>query len=124
MHDGGPVERADQEGDDLEMDDQRMHGPPFEPIVQIRSPRVYGSFPTLFGAPLAETEQDLKDADIALLGVPWCSPTTPGSFGSPSIGTLMSVPKRGSCIDWHGFIGDPDLRQRFLVEHFLGETIY
>jgi hypothetical protein len=56
MHDGGPVERADQEGDDHEMDDQRMHGLPFDPIVQIRSPRVYGSFPTLFGAPLAGTE--------------------------------------------------------------------
>lgn len=80
MGDWAPVERAYQEGEDCAMDDQRMHGPPFEPVVQMRSPRVYGSFPTLFGAPLAETEQDLKGADVAFLGVPWRAPTTPGSF--------------------------------------------
>src|SRR5215216_4935420 len=62
------------------MEEQPSHVPPFEPVVQMRSPRVYGSFPTLFGAPLAETEQDLKGADVAFLGVPWRAPTTPGSF--------------------------------------------
>ncbi len=62
------------------MDDKSAHEPPFEPIVEMRLPRVYGSFPTLFGAPLAETEQDLKDADVAFLGVPWRAPTTPSSF--------------------------------------------
>ena len=66
------------------MDDSSRHDPtprpPFEPIVEMRSPRVYGSFPTLFGAPLAETERDLEDADVAFLGVPWRAPTTPSSF--------------------------------------------
>jgi arginase family enzyme len=46
----------------------------------MRLPRVYGSFPTLFGAPLAETEHDLAGADVAFLGVPWRAPTTPKSF--------------------------------------------
>src|SRR5918911_2298547 len=62
------------------MDDQSAHGSLSEPIVQMRLPRVYGSFPTFFGAPLAETEQDLKSADVAFLGVPWRAPTTPSSF--------------------------------------------
>ena len=62
------------------MDDQPAHGPPFEPVVEMRLPRVYGSFPTFFGAPLAETEQDLRGADVAFLGVPWRAPTTPSNF--------------------------------------------
>src|SRR5215212_5726811 len=62
------------------MEEQPSHVPPFEPIVQMRSPRVYGSFPTLFGMPLAETEEDLRGADVAFLGVPWRAPTTPSSF--------------------------------------------
>ena len=62
------------------MEEQPSHVPPFEPIVEMRSPRVYGSFPTLFGMPLAETEEDLRAADVAFLGVPWRAPTTPSSF--------------------------------------------
>ena len=62
------------------MEEQPPHVPPLEPIVEMRSPRVYGSFPTLFGMPLAETEEDLRSADVAFLGVPWRAPTTPSSF--------------------------------------------
>src|SRR5919199_3476491 len=62
------------------MEDRPVHRAPSEPMVEMRLPRVYGSFPTLFGAPLAETEQDFKDADVAFLGVPWHAPTTPSSF--------------------------------------------
>src|ERR671926_1429715 len=62
------------------MEDRPVHRAPSEPIVEMRLPRVYGSFPTLFGAPLAETERDLKDADVAFLGVPWHAPTTSSSF--------------------------------------------
>jgi agmatinase len=62
------------------MEDQPPHGPPFEPVVEVRSPRVYGSFPTLFGTSLAETREDLRGADVAFLGVPWRAPTTPSSF--------------------------------------------
>ncbi|MDQ3913164.1 MAG: hypothetical protein M3305_15620 [Actinomycetota bacterium] len=46
----------------------------------MRSPRVYGSFPTLFGMPLADTKEDLEGADVAFLGVPWRAPTTPSSL--------------------------------------------
>ena len=62
------------------MEDQPAHGPTFEPVVEVRSPRVYGSFPTLFGMPLADTKGDLGGADVAFLGVPWRAPTTPSSF--------------------------------------------
>ena len=54
--------------------------PPSEPAVQMLSPRVYGSFPTLFSSPLAETREGLRGADAAFLGVPWRAPTTPKSF--------------------------------------------
>src|SRR5919202_5266490 len=62
------------------MNDPPAHQPRFEPIVEMRLSRVYGSFPTFFGAPLAEMEQDLRDADVAFLGVPWRAPTTPSTF--------------------------------------------
>ncbi len=54
--------------------------PPSEPVVQMLSPRVYGSFPTLFSSPLAETREGLRGADAAFLGVPWRAPTTPKCF--------------------------------------------
>jgi guanidinopropionase len=62
------------------MENQPMHGRPFEPVVEMHSPRVYGSFPTLFGTPLVETKEDLRGVDVAFLGVPWRAPTTPSSF--------------------------------------------
>ena len=62
------------------MEDRPEHQVPSEPFVEMRLPRVYGSFPTLFGTPLAETEQELRGADIAFLGVPWRAPTTPSGF--------------------------------------------
>jgi hypothetical protein len=37
--------------------------------------RVYGSIPTLFGAPLAESPDALRQANVAFLGVPWRAPT-------------------------------------------------
>ena len=37
------------------MEEQPSHVPPFEPIVEMRSPRVYVSFPKLFVMPLADT---------------------------------------------------------------------
>lgn len=50
------------------------------PLVETNYPRFYGSFPTLFGAPLAETEERLADADVAFVGVPWRAPTAPSTF--------------------------------------------
>jgi agmatinase len=62
------------------MADRPKHRVPSEPFVEMHVPRVYGSFPTLFGAPLAETERHLRGADVAFLGVPWRAPTTPSGF--------------------------------------------
>src|ERR687886_822355 len=97
------------------MDDQSAHGPSYEPIVEMRLPRVYGSFPTLFGASLAETEQDLKDADVAFLGVPWRAPTTPSSFligGARSNfeGTQLTPSYfRLNSLDYGGYLPELDL---------------
>ena len=65
----------------------------FEPIMEMLIPRVYGAFPTLFGVPLAETEQQLREADVAFLGVPWRAPTMPSSF---LIGGVRSKPPIGA----------------------------
>ena len=62
------------------MEDRSEYRAPSEPFVEMRVPWVYGSFPTLFGAPLAETTEGLRGADVAFLGVPWRAPTTPSSF--------------------------------------------
>jgi arginase family enzyme len=63
-------------------------GPPIDPVVTLDTPTVYGSFPTLFGCPLAESTGALREADVAFLGVPWSAPTTPSIlFGG---GTLAN----------------------------------
>ncbi len=43
---------------------------PSEPIIEMLVPRIYRSTPTLFGAPLVETPEQLRSADVAFLGVP------------------------------------------------------
>lgn len=52
----------------------------FGPRIKIHAPTVYGTFPTLFGVPLADSEHELEDADVAFLGIPWSAPTTPDAF--------------------------------------------
>jgi hypothetical protein len=48
---------------------------PSDPVMQMLVPRLYRSTPTLFGAPLAQTEGDLRNARVALLAIPWRAPT-------------------------------------------------
>jgi hypothetical protein len=58
------------------MEDQPAHGPTFEPLVEVRSPRVYGSFPR-FSACRSPTPKRT-----------WRAPT------SPSWGCLAVRPRR------------------------------
>jgi agmatinase len=56
-------------------------------------PRIYGSTPTLFGVPLAQTAEDLQQADVAFLGVPWRAPSPDSRIGSAQAnyeGTLLT----------------------------------
>src|ERR687885_2025896 len=97
------------------MEEQPSHVPPFEPIVEMRSPRVYGSFPTLFGTSLAETREDLRGADVAFLGVPWRAPTTPSSFFIGGVrsnfeGTQLTPSYfRLNSLDYGGYLPELDL---------------
>lgn len=54
---------------------------PSDPIMQMLVPRLYGSTPTLFAAPLAEDEEDLRGAQVAFLGIPWRAPTPDTRMG-------------------------------------------
>jgi agmatinase len=66
---------------------------PADAIVEVKVPCVYGSVPTLFAAPLAETHDDLRGRDVAFLGVPWQAPTPYGRVGKAAAnyeGTLLT----------------------------------
>lgn len=58
--------------------------PDFEPetdrYVSRRFPRLYGSYPTFYASPLAETHAQIGDADLTFLGVPWRAPTQMDDF--------------------------------------------
>ena len=45
-------------------------------------PRIYGSTPTLFGVPLAQSREDLQGVDVAFFGVPWRAPSPDLRIGS------------------------------------------
>lgn len=47
---------------------------PSAPIVEPLVPRLYGSTPSIFGAPLARGPEGLRGADAAFLGIPWSAP--------------------------------------------------
>lgn len=53
-----------------------------DPIYEWSIPRVYGSTPTVFGAPLAQTTEELERADVAFLGIPWSAPRSDNRFGT------------------------------------------
>ena len=56
-------------------------------------PRIYGSTPTLFGVPLAQSREDLQGVDVAFFGVPWRAPSPDLRIGSvqPNYeGTLLT----------------------------------
>lgn len=53
-----------------------------DPIYEWMIPRVYGSTPTVFGAPLATTIDKIEEADVAFVGIPWSAPRSDNRFGS------------------------------------------
>ena len=89
-----------------------MHRPD-EPIVRMLVPRLYGGVPTLFGAPLAETAEDLRGADVAFLGIPWRAPTPDSRTGSMTAnyeGTALTPSQfRVNAIRYGGYLPELDL---------------
>lgn len=86
---------------------------PGEPIVQMLLPRLYGSIPTLFGAPLAETREALKGHDVAFLGIPWRAPTPDSRLGPSAAnyaGTLLTPGDfRMNSIKYGGYLPELDI---------------
>ena len=52
-----------------------QHSP--DALVSLGVPAVHGGTPTAYGVPLAQTEEDLRQADAAFMGVLWGAPITP-----------------------------------------------
>ncbi len=92
---------------------ERWARQPSDPIVQFLLPRVYGSTPTLFGAPLAERPEDVRGADFAFLGVPWRAPTPDTRMGGAAAnyeGTLLTPAQfRANSVKYGGYLPELDL---------------
>lgn len=86
---------------------------PSDPVNQLLLPRHYGSVPTLFGAPRAETPADLAGADVAFLGVPWQAPVPDsriGAAGASYFGTgLTPSTFRTNSIKYGGYLPELDI---------------
>ncbi|MDQ6674324.1 MAG: arginase family protein [Chloroflexota bacterium] len=57
---------------------------PTAPVSQPLVPRLYGGIPTVYGAPLAESIDDLRAADLAFVGIPWSAPSPDSRAGAAS----------------------------------------
>ena len=86
---------------------------PSDPVVEMQLPRHYGSVPTLFGAPRAESAADLANADIVFLGVPWQAPVPDsrmGAAGSSYFGTnLTPATFRTNSVKYGGYLPEMDI---------------
>jgi agmatinase len=84
-----------------------------DPFVEMRVPTVFGSIPTVFGAPLAETTDDIRGADFAFLGIPWSAPPSHGRVGSAAanyVGTNMTPDQfRVNSLKYGGYLPELDL---------------
>src|SRR5579884_2640760 len=86
---------------------------PSDPVAQMLVPRLYGSTPTLFGAPLAEGPEDLRGADVAFFGVPWRAPTPDSRMGAAAAnyeGTLLTPAQfRANSLKYGGYLPELDV---------------
>jgi arginase family enzyme len=87
-------------------------GKPSDPVVEMQLPRHYGSVPTLFGSPRAESTTDLAGADIVFLGVPWQAPVPDsrmGAAGANYFGTNLTPSTfRTNSVKYGGFLPELD----------------
>jgi len=93
--------------------DERWARRPLDPVMEMHVPRLYGSTPTLFGAPLAEDATQLGDADVAFIGIPWRAPTPDsraGSAGANFESTLLTPGFfRTSSMRYGGYLPELDV---------------
>jgi guanidinopropionase len=86
---------------------------PADPFVEMLVPNHFGATPTVFGAPNAETPEDLARFDAAFLGIPWSAPTSYGRTGNAAgnyWGTNLTPQEfRVNSIKYSGFLPELDL---------------
>lgn len=82
-------------------------------VSQLLLPRHYGSVPTLFGAPRAESVEDLDGADAAFLGIPWQAPVPDsriGAAGANYFGTNLTPHTfRTNSVKYNGALPERDV---------------
>jgi agmatinase len=84
-----------------------------DPVLEMKVPRIYGSTPTLFGAPFATSVDDLQGADVAFVGIPWRAPTPDtrmGRAGANYEGTLLTPSMfRSNSLKYGGYLPELDI---------------
>lgn len=84
-----------------------------DPVSQLLVPRWYGSVPTAFGAPAAESPADLQAVDVAFLGIPWQAPMPDSRVGSAAAafsGTVLTPQNfRVNSLKYGGYLPELDL---------------
>jgi guanidinopropionase len=84
-----------------------------DPVVQMLVPRLYGNTPSLFGAPIATREEDLRGAQVAFLGIPWRAPTPDTRMGRAAAnyeGTQLTPSQfRINSLRYGGYLPELDL---------------
>lgn len=82
-------------------------------VSQLLLPRHYGSVPTLFGAPPADSLADAADADVAFLGIPWQAPVPDsriGAAGANYFGTSLTPQTfRTNSVKYNGYLPERDI---------------
>jgi arginase family enzyme len=81
-------------------------------VSELLLPRHYGSVPTVFGSPKT-TVNDIGDADIAFLGIPWQAPVPDsriGAAGANYFGTNLTTHTfRTNSVKYNGYLPERDI---------------
>ena len=84
-----------------------------DPVMKLEIPHWYGNVPTFFGAPLAQNAEDLREADIVFLGIPWQAPTPDSRMGPAAdifMGMVMTAQSlRTSSVKYGGYLPELDV---------------
>jgi arginase family enzyme len=92
---------------------QKTHRTIHDKVLDLKQPAWYGGIPTFLGAPFAQTASDLKDTDIAYVGLPWQSPSPDSRMGPAgeifSGAALTPQAMRVNSIKYAGYLPELDI---------------
>lgn len=78
-----------------------------EPFKKWLIPTVYGDVPTFLGIPLAKSKDELKEADAAIIGIPY--ETAPTIGREPRMAMLTPQNLRKASIKYSGYLPELDI---------------